>query len=158
MAPDAATVSRLADVPLDQPLSGKPFPFDRLHPSMYVSEFVGTALLVFVGLSIVVALWGHGAPLAGLPLTPAQRRFLSGFLFGSVGASIAYSPVGRISGAHINPAMTLAFWLEGKMKWRDAGWYLLAQLAGGIAGSALLLVWGQTGASDSWSSPSGPRH
>ena len=138
------------ELPLDRPLSGKPYPYDRLHPWMYASEFVGTALLVFLGLSIVVALWGHNAPLAGIPLTPPQRRFLSGFLFGSVGASIAYSPIGRISGAHINPAMTLAFWLEDKMKWRDAGCYLLAQLAGGIAGSAMLLVWGRTGASDNW--------
>ena len=41
----------------------------------------GTALLVFCGLSIVTALWGTGAPLLGLPISPAERRMLSGFLF-----------------------------------------------------------------------------
>ena len=147
---DASAKTSSADVPLDQPLSGKPFPYNRLHLSMYASEFVGTALLVFLGLSIVVALWGHRAPLADIPLTPPQRRLISGFLFGSVGATIAFSPIGRISGAHINPAMTLAFWLEDKMKWRDASCYVLAQLAGSIAGSAMLLVWGGIGASDDW--------
>jgi aquaporin Z len=41
-----------------------------------------------------------------------MRRFVAGALFGSVGALIAVSPLGRISGAHIDPAVTLAFWLE----------------------------------------------
>ena len=155
MNPETATFqvsvgASSTEVSLDRPLSGKPFPYDRLHPSMYASEFVGTALLVFLGLSIVVALWGHSAPFASVALAPPQRRFVSGLLFGSVGATIAYSPIGRISGAHINPAMTLAFWLEDKMKWRDASCYVLAQLAGGIAGSAMLLVWGRVGASDNW--------
>ena len=64
---------------------------------------------------------------------PGLRRALAGFLFGSIGAAIAYSPIGRISGAHINPAMTLAFWLEDKLKWRDALAYVLAQCAGAIS-------------------------
>ena len=134
----------------DQPLHGDPHPYDRLHPAMYAAEFVGTALLIGVGLSLVVALWGHGAPLADLPLAPGQRRLLNGFLFGAVGAAIAYSPIGRISGAHINPAMTLAFWLANKLRWRDATCYVLAQLAGGAFGAACLLGWGAIGASNGW--------
>jgi aquaporin Z len=118
---------------------------------MYVAEAAGTLLLVAVGLSIVIALWGKGAPLAWLPISPAERRLLNGFLVGVVGAAIAYSPIGRISGAHINPAMTLAFWLEGMLCWQDAGCYLAAQLLGGALGAALLLVfWGGIGASDHW--------
>jgi aquaporin Z len=134
----------------DRPLSGDPHPHDRLHPAMYLAELIGTALLVGIGLSIVIALWGHNAPFAALPITPGERRLLNGFLFGSVGAAIAYSPIGRISGAHINPAMTFAFWLHGKLAWRDAGCYALAQLAGGALGAALLLAWGPVGASDAW--------
>lgn len=134
----------------DRPLSGDPHPYDRLHPAMYGAECLGTFLLVVLGLSLVIALWGKGAPLAWLPLAPGQRRLLNGFLFGCVGAAVAYSPIGRISGAHINPAMTFAFWLEGKLQWRDATCYVLAQLCGAAAGGVLLLAWGRVGASDAW--------
>ena len=117
---------------------------------MYAAELVGTFLLVAIGLSIVIALWGAGAPLADLPIAPGPRRLLNGFLFGSVGAAIAYSPIGKISGAHINPAMTFAFWLQGKLQWRDASCYVVAQLVGAACGAALLLAWGNVGASDGW--------
>jgi aquaporin Z len=137
-------------VKVDRPLSGLPHPFDKLHPIMYASELVGTALLVFLGLSIVIALWGHGAPFASLPISPDVRRLLNGFLFGSVGAAIAFSPIGRMSGAHINPAMTFAFWLEGKLRWRDASCYIIAQMVGAGFGAVALLVWGSVGASDEW--------
>ena len=139
-----------ATLTVDHPLRGAPHPFDKLHPRMYAAEFAGTALLVFVGLSVVIALWGASAPLAGLPLAPGARRLLNGFLFGSVGAAIAFSRLGRMSGAHINPAMTLAFWLEGKLQWRDAAWYVASQLAGGGLGAAALLLWGATGDSVQW--------
>ncbi len=146
----ASATERLPGAKPDRPLSGDPHPHDRLHPDMYAAELAGTALLVAIGLSIVIALWGRGAPFAALPIAPGARRLLNGFLFGSVGAAIAYSPIGRISGAHINPAMTFAFWLHGKLQWRDASCYVLAQLAGGALGAAMLLAWGAVGASDSW--------
>jgi aquaporin Z len=117
---------------------------------MYAAECAGTMLLVALGLSLVIALWGKGAPLAGLPLAPGERRLLNGFLFGCVGAAVAYSPIGRISGAHINPAMTFAFWLEGKLQWRDATCYIMAQLCGAALGGVLLLGWGRVGQSDGW--------
>jgi aquaporin Z len=146
----AEKTSQRGTLKLDRPLSGLPHPFDKLHPQMYASELVGTALLVFFGLSIVIALWGHQAPLSALPISPDARRLLNGFLFGSVGAAIAFSPIGKMSGAHINPAMTFAFCIEGKLRWRDASWYVLAQLAGAAIGSLALLCWGTVGASDQW--------
>jgi aquaporin Z len=123
---------------LDRPLHGQPSPHDRLHPQLYLAEAAGTALLVLAGLSIVIlfAAW--------LPAAP-WRRALTGACFGTVGALIAISPLGRISGAHINPAMTLAFWLEGKLAWRDTLGYVLAQMLGASAGAAPLLLWGQVG-------------
>src|ERR1700759_1663977 len=137
-------------VKVDRPLSGMPHPFDKFHPLMYASELVGTALLVFLGLSIVIGLWGHDAPFASLPISPDVRRLLNGFLFGSVGAAIAFSPIGKMSGAHINPAMTFAFWLEGKLRWSDAGFYIIAQMVGAGFGAVALLVWGSVGARDEW--------
>ena len=90
-------------------------------------------------------MWGQDAPLASLPISPDARGLVTGFLFGTVGAAIAFSPIGRMSGAHINPAMTFAFWLEGKVRWRDASLYVLAQLIGAAFGSFALLVWGDVG-------------
>jgi aquaporin Z len=72
---------------------------------------------------------------------------LTGGLFGSIGALIAVSPIGRISGAHINPAVTLAFWLEGKLAWRDAACYVLAQFLGSLVGAVPLRLWGRMGES-----------
>ncbi|MBQ0818728.1 aquaporin, partial [Microvirga sp. HBU67558] len=88
-----------------------------------------------VGVSIVILMFGQGSPGARLIPSEGWRLFLTGGLFGSVGALIAVSPIGRISGAHINPAVTVAFWLEGKLAWRDAAFYVLAQFAGSVIGA-----------------------
>jgi aquaporin Z len=133
--------------PQDRPLEGAPFPATRLHPYLYMAEFGGTALLVGIGVSIVIAMFGTGSPVPPLLPDPSLRRFGTGALFGSVAALIAISPIGRISGAHLNPAVTLAFWLEGKLAWRDAFLYVLAQFAGGIIGALPLLAWGPIGQS-----------
>jgi aquaporin Z len=114
---------------------------------MYAAELFGTALLVFAGLSVVIGLNGEGSPLFAHVPEPGARRALTGFLFGSIGAAIAFSPLGRISGAHINPAVTFAFWLEGKINWRDAGAYVAAQCAGAVLGAMPLLMWGDMGRS-----------
>ena len=131
----------------DRPLHGRPLPPARLHPALYVAEFIGTALLVLVGVSVVILMFGQGSPGARMIPSEGWRLFLTGGLFGSVGALIAVSPVGRISGAHINPAVTVAFWLEGKLAWRDAVFYILAQFAGSAAGAWPLLGWGHMGRS-----------
>jgi aquaporin Z len=115
---------------------------------MYVSEFIGTALLVFIGLSVVIALWSQKSPLYDLPVSITIKRILTGILFGSTGAAIAFSRIGKVSGAHINPAVTVAFWLERKIKWRDAMMYIVAQLAGGVLGATGLSIWGGIGSAD----------
>jgi aquaporin Z len=130
----------------DRPLIGRPSPSTRLHPTLYASELIGTALLVFVGLSIVILVNAPDGPLASV-IPAGARRALAGALFGATGAAIAYSAVGRISGAHINPAMTLAFYLEGKIGWRDALLYVVFQCAGAVLGAAGLLLWGAMGKS-----------
>jgi aquaporin Z len=115
--------------------------------TLFLAEFAGTALLVAVGVSIVILDFGKGSPVAALLPDPGLRRLVTGFLFGATGASIAISPIGKASGAHINPVVTLAFWIKGKMKAPHALGYIVAQLAGGIAGALPLLAWGRMGSS-----------
>jgi aquaporin Z len=112
-----------------------------------LSEFLGTAALNAVGLSVVIFDFGARSPMLEWAPSAAVRRLITGFLFGTVGACIAISPVGKVSGAHINPAVTLAFWARGKMRAIDSAFYVLAQLAGGLGGAALLLAWGAMGRS-----------
>jgi aquaporin Z len=115
--------------------------------TLFLAEFAGTALLVAVGVSIVILDFGQGSPVAALLPDPGLRRLMTGFLFGATGASIAVSPLGKTSGAHINPVVTLAFWTKGKMTARHALGYMFAQLAGGVAGALPLLAWGRMGGS-----------
>lgn len=114
---------------------------------LWCSELAGTAVLVGVGCSLVILDFGASSPVVAYLPDAALRRAVTGFLFGCVGALIAVSPVGAISGAHINPAVTLAFWLEDRMRGNVALGYVLAQLAGGTIGAMPLRLWGATGAS-----------
>jgi aquaporin Z len=75
------------------------------------------------------------------------RRLITGFLFGTTGACIALSPVGKVSGAHINPAVTLGFRLMGKLDLRTTLAYVIAQLSGAILGALPLFGWGSMGRS-----------
>jgi len=114
---------------------------------IFLSELIGTALLVFAGLSVVIFMWGSGSPVALVLPHEGLRRLINGFLFGAIGALIALSPVGRVSGAHINPVVTMGFWLMRKLDPRVSLVYVFGQLAGACAGALPLLVWGSMGRS-----------
>jgi aquaporin Z len=113
----------------------------------FLSELIGTALLVLLGLSLVILMFGTGSPMARLIPSEALRRPVTGFLFGAIGACIALSPVGKVSGAHLNPAVTLAFRLMGKLDLQTTLGYVGAQLVGAVVGSLPLLLWGAMGKS-----------
>lgn len=119
----------------------------KYRVKFFVSEFAGTALLLMAGLSLVIFMFGSGSPVALLIPGIRVRQIITGFLFGSIGASIALSPIGKVSGAHINPAVTMVFWLFKKIESRLAVTYVLAQLAGAVVGCLPLLLWGQMGRS-----------
>ncbi len=120
----------------------------HLHWFEYGAELLGTAFLVFAGVSAVVFDFGIGSPLAQVLPDTSIRRLITGLLFAGSGALIAISPLGRLSGGHINPAVTLAFWAHGKMHHFDLGGYILGQLLGAIIGASLVvLVWGGHAAS-----------
>ena len=90
-----------------------------------VAEFIGTALLVIIAVgSAVVGIESVGP--VGVALA-----------FGLTLLALAYA-IGPISGCHINPAVTLGVLLSRGMTATEAAYYWVAQLAGGIAGAAVL--------------------
>src|SRR4030095_3348345 len=97
---------------------------------LLVCEMIGTGLLLLGGLSLVIFMFGAGSPMEQLIPSIVVRRIITSFLFGCVGAAIALSVVEKISGAHINPAVTFAFWMLNKMDVKTAACYALAQLTG----------------------------
>jgi aquaporin Z len=113
----------------------------------FLSELIGTALLVLVGLSLVILMFGTGSPMTRIIPSEDLRRLITGFLFGTTGATIALSPVGTVSGAHINPVVTLAFRLMGKLDLRTTYGYIAAHCIGALVGSLPLLLWGAMGKS-----------
>jgi aquaporin Z len=68
---------------------------------------------------------------------------LTGIVFAGGGSLVAISPLGRRSGAHLNPAVTFAFWLERHVHPHDLAGYVVAQCTGAITGAAVVvLAWG----------------
>ena len=95
-----------------------------------LAELVGTYILVLFGPGSVVA----SVAVFHQPLDPLTVLFI-GISF-AIGIAIAIMTVGPISGAHINPAVTLALFVSGKFKGKEVVPYILAQLAGALLASA----------------------
>ena len=120
----------------------KPAP-EVSHWIEYGAEFLGTAILVFGGLSAVTFDFAPGLPMMHWLPNASVRRLLTGLFFAGTGSLVAISPLGKLSGAHLNPVVSLAFWLQGKMHPWDVLGYIVSQLLGGIVGVLLLIaVWG----------------
>ncbi|MGE5285051.1 MAG: MIP/aquaporin family protein [Actinomycetota bacterium] len=106
-------------------------------------EFAGTFFMVAWGLSAVVCMMSASSPMHSLVPAYRERLLLTGILFAAGGTAVIYSPLGQRSGGHLNPAVSLAFWMLGKMGGRDMALYSTAQLLGGLAGAGFVkLLWG----------------
>ncbi len=101
----------------------------------YVAEFIGTFVLVFFACGTAVVLGCNTA-------SADAAYFMTALAFGLVIVAMAYS-IGNISGCHINPAVSIAMLVSGKMSVLDFIGYVVAQFAGAIAGAAAL--WGVLG-------------
>ncbi len=97
------------------------------------AEMLGTMLLVLFGVG--VATLSFGFKLAGA--SPAAGVVATALAFGLVMMIMAYA-IGSISGAHINPAVTMGFLVSGRMSVPDAIGYWVAQIVGGVVGAGLL--------------------
>src|SRR4029078_2245519 len=101
------------------------------------AEFVGTALLVFIGAGSVPAILllesGSKAPFSG-----ADLGFIA-MAFGLIIVALVYT-IGKVSGCHINPAVTFALAITKRFPWAQVPSYWAAQVAGGVAGA--FAMWG----------------
>jgi aquaporin Z len=98
---------------------------------IYLAEFIGTCWLVIGGCGSAVL--AAAFPSVGIGLLGVSLAF------GLTVLTIAYS-LGPISGAHLNPAVTIGLVAAGKFEARMAPMYILAQVLGAIAGAAFLYI------------------
>ena len=97
----------------------------------YIAEFIGTCVLVLFACGT--------AAVVGCSSENGTGYLLTALAFGLVIVAMAYS-IGNISGCHINPAVSIAMLVSGKMSVKDFIGYVVAQFAGAMAGAALLMA------------------
>lgn len=101
------------------------------HMKKYAAEFIGTFWLVLGGC-------GSAALSAAFPEVGIGLLGVS-FAFGLTVLTIAYS-LGHISGAHLNPAVSVGLWIGGRFSAKDLLPYLVAQILGGLAAAGILSI------------------
>lgn len=93
----------------------------------FVAEALGTMILMIVG------------PGTAILAADAMGAVGVAFAFGFVLLAMAYT-IGHVSGCHINPAVTLAFWLAKKVDTTTAALYVVSQVVGAVVGGLLLYI------------------
>lgn len=106
----------------------------RGHWPEYLIEAVGLGIFMISAGLFATLLEHPSSPLRGSLPWPVVRRLLMGLAMGGTAGLLVYSPWGRRSGAHFNPAFTLGFLRLSKVTPWDALFYVLAQFVGGLAG------------------------
>jgi aquaporin Z len=114
----------------------------RTHWPLYIFEGAELALFMISACVFTVILFDPSIPIQNELPGPVWRRLLMGLSMGITAVLIIHSPMGKRSGAHFNPAITLTYFRLGKVARPDAWLYVLSQFIGGVLGvglSALLL-------------------
>jgi aquaporin Z len=107
------------------------------HWPEYLMEAAELCIFMVSACLFGIVLSHPSSPLAAAIPDGVLRRMFMGFAMAATAAAIIYSPWGKQSGAHFNPAVTLTFLRLGKIAPWDATFYILAQFAGGTAGVLL---------------------
>jgi aquaporin Z len=102
-----------------------------MNAHKYLAELLGTFLFMMIGYASVAAFGAAGTPTSGLVVVPFS------FGFGLLAAIAAF---GHMSGAHFNPAVTIAMVLDKRTTPVDAVGYIVAQIIGAIGAAAVVLI------------------
>lgn len=101
--------------------------------NVFLAELLGTALLILLGNGVV----------AGVVLRGTKNEN-SGWIVITIGWALAVTfavyAVGQLSGAHLNPAVTLALAATGQFDWANVGTYIVGQMLGAMLGAALVYL------------------
>src|SRR3954468_21057493 len=101
--------------------------------SEFTAELIGTMLVILLGNGVVANV-----------ILKGTKGYNGGWIVITTGWALAVFTgvviAGPYSGAHLNPAVTIALAIAGKFNWAKVGWYILAQLIGSIIGSLLVYI------------------
>jgi aquaporin Z len=106
----------------------------RLHWPEYLIEAWALGMFMISAAVVTTELESPAAPLSKMIPSAALRLALIGVAMGGTAVLLIYSPWGKRSGAHMNPAVTLAFLSLGRISAINAALYILAQFIGGLLG------------------------
>lgn len=100
----------------------------------YGIEALGLGTFMVSAGGFATLLFATTSPIPQIIPSPVLRNVLMGIAMGLTAIAIIYSPLGKRSGAHINPAVTLTFYSLHKLQAKDAIAYIVAQFLGGLVG------------------------
>src|SRR5580704_9162966 len=109
----------------------------RLHWPEYLMEAGQLVLYLFFVCTFVVVLQHPASPIRQMVGSAFLRHALMGLAMGTITIGILLTPLGKQSGGHFNPAITLAYYRMGKVEPWDAAFYTAAQFIGAIGGTAI---------------------
>jgi aquaporin Z len=112
----------------------------RTNFGIYAIEAALLGTFMVSACAVTAALEHPASPVRRAIDSALVRRAVIGVAMGITAVLLIYSPWGRRSGAHMNPAVTLGFLRLGKIRPHDAAGYVAAQFVGGAAGVALMAV------------------
>jgi aquaporin Z len=112
----------------------------RLHWPLYIYEGAELAIFMISACVFTVLLFDPAFPALHTFPSAAFRRVLMGIAMGVTAVLIIHSPMGKRSGAHFNPAITLTYFRLRKIEAWDAIFYVVFQFAGGVAGVGIAAI------------------
>jgi len=112
----------------------------RSHWPEYLIEAALLGLFMISASVFTILLEYPASPAVTMLPDAFLRRMLIGIAMGVTALALILSPIGKRSGAHFNPAVSLAFWRLGKMENWDTAFYVVAQFLGGAGGVALVAL------------------
>jgi aquaporin Z len=108
--------------------------------SIYLIEAWALGMFMISACFFTIVLEHPGSPVHQMIPSAFERRFWMGLAMGLTAVLLIYSPWGKRSGAHMNPAVTLANLQMERISPANAAWYIAAQFAGGALG-VFLFKW-----------------